>query len=283
MSDVTDFVKILKLKRYGSSTINSYSSHIGLVKGHFADRSLNKLKDQDLFEFVYFMVTTKGISQSYQRQLVGALKLFYKEIYKRTIPFEYLKVNRSERKLPPVLSQQEVVRLISSIKNLKHKAMIALIYGSGIRIGELINLRTKDIDSDRMQVHIRGGKGKKDRYTILSSTSLALLRDYYRKYEPKEYLFEGQSGGRYSSESASKLFKRAVERSGVNKSATLHTLRHSFATHLLEQGVSIVHIQKLLGHSNINTTMIYTHIAKADLLGIKSPLDSQRASNLLTQ
>lgn len=150
--------------------------------------------------------------------------LFYKEIHRREIPFEYLKANQRENKLPVVLSKTETIRLIENTNNLKHKALL-------------------------------------------------LLRDYYKEYKPNIYLFEGQKGGKYSSESAGQLFKRALKKAKINKSATLHTLRHSFATHLLEDGISIAHIQKLLGHSNISTTLIYTHIAKDSKRNIKSPLD----------
>jgi len=161
-----------------------------------------------------------------------------------------------------------------SLELRKHKAIISVIYGAGLRVGELLELKKTDIDSDRMLIHIKGAKGKKDRYTILSEKVLKLLREYYKKNKPKDYLFEGQKGGKYSSESASQLFKRAAIKAKISKPVTLHTLRHSFATHLLEEGIGIVHIQKLLGHSNISTTLIYTHIAKDTLINIKSPLDT---------
>ena len=273
MQPIQDFVKILVLKRYSKNTINSYQSHLRLTRMHFENKNLEELKDKELFEFVYHLVEVKNISPSYQRQIVGALKLFYKEIYGRTIPFEYLKVQRNEQKLPIVLSKEEVKRVIDSIDNLKHKAIISLLYGSGLRIGELLELRKSDIDSDRMLIHVKGAKGKKDRYTILSETVLFILRSYYLQFKPKDYLFEGQKGGKYSSESAGQVFKRSLKKAKIGKRATLHTLRHSFATHLLEDGVSIAHIQKLLGHTSIKTTLIYTHIAKDSLFKIKSPLD----------
>ena len=274
MNIITDFIKILELKRYSKNTIESYQSHLRLVRSHFDNKSFKQISDKELFEFIYHLIHTKNISASYQRQIVGGLKLFYKEIYNRQIPFEYLKVERQEKKLPVVLSKQEVRALINSISNLKHKAIMALLYGSGLRIGELLELKKTDIDSQRMVVHIRGAKGKKDRYSVLSENVLDLLRKYYKKYQPKEYLFEGQNGGKYSNESAGQVFKRALLKARINKKATLHTLRHSFATHLLEDGIGIAHIQKLLGHSNINTTLIYTQIAEDALFRIKSPLDN---------
>lgn len=274
MKSIQDFIKLLELKRYSANTINSYQSHLKLTKFHFKEREFKDLTDKELFEFIYFLVNVKNISASYQRQIVGALKLFYKEVYGRTIPFEYLKVQRHEQKLPVVLSKVEVRRIIDCIDNLKHKAIISLLYGSGLRIGELLALKKNNIDSDRMLIHVKGAKGKKDRYTILSHKVLDILRSYYLQFKPSDYLFEGQKGGKYSSESAGQVFKRALKKAKVNKRATLHTLRHSFATHLLEDGVSIAHIQKLLGHSSIKTTLIYTHIAKDSLFKIKSPLDN---------
>lgn len=274
MKAIQDFIKILELKRYSLNTINSYQSHLRLTELHFEGRDFESIQDQELFEFIYHLVHVKKISSSYQRQIVGALKLFYKEVYNRSIPFEYLKVQRHEQKLPVVLSKAEVRKIIDCTENLKHKAIISLLYGSGLRIGELLELRKSDIDSNRMLIHVREAKGKKDRYTILSQQVLVILRSYYLQFKPADYLFEGQKGGKYSSESAGKVFKRSLKKGGVSKQATLHTLRHSFATHLLEDGVSVAHIQKLLGHNNIKTTLIYTHIAQDSLYKIKSPLDN---------
>ena len=273
MDVITDFVKILELKRYSKQTISSYKGHLYMFNSHFNNKSFKSITDKEMFEFVYHIVSEKEISASYQRQIVGSLKLFYKEIYKRAIPFEYLKVSRRENKLPTVLSKDEVRRIIENTNNLKHRAILSLIYSSGLRIGELLALKKMDIDSERMLIHVRFAKGKKDRYTILSTNVLQTLREYYKQYKPKEFLFEGRNGGRYSPESTSQFFKRAAKKAKINKSVTLHTLRHSFATHLLEQGVGIVHIKKLLGHNNISTTLIYTHIAKDSLQNIKSPFD----------
>ncbi len=273
MDIITEFVKILELKRYSKQTINNYRRHLLLVKSYFNDRSFKSISDKELFEFIYYLVQTKKISASYQRQLVGALKLFYHEIHNRAIPFEYLKVTQQENKLPVVLSKKETLLIIENTNNLKHKAILSVIYSAGLRISELIELKKNDIDSERMLIRIRGAKGKKDRYTILSQKVLELLREYYKQYKPKEYLFEGQKGGKYSPESSAQFFKRALKKSKINKQATLHTLRHSFATHLLEDGIGIAHIQKLLGHKNITTTLIYTHIANESLQKIRSPFD----------
>lgn len=273
MDIITEFIQFLELKGYAKQTINSYKGHLFLARSHFNNRPLKSISDQELFGFIYQLVNIKGISASYQRQIVGALKLFYKEIHKRDIPFEDLKVTQRENKLPVVLSKKETIQLIENTNNLKHKAILSLIYSSGLRIGELLELKKENIDSERMLIHVKGAKGKKERYTILSNKMLILLRDYYKEYKPKMYLFEGRKGGKYSSESAGQLFNRALKKAKINKPATLRTLRHSFATHLLEDGISIAHIQKLLGHNNISTTLIYKHIAKDSVQNIKSPLD----------
>ena len=273
MDFITEFIELLELKGYAKQTINSYKGHLLLAKSHFNNRPFQSISDQELFRFIYHLVNIKGISASYRRQIVGALKLFYKEILRRDIPFEDLRGSLREIKLPIVFSKKETTQLIENTNNLKHKAILSLIYSAGLRIGELLELKKEDIDSERMLIHIRGAKKKKGRYTILSNKMLLLLMDYYKEYKPQMYLFEGRKGSKYSYESVGQLFKRALKKAKINKQATLYTLRHSFATHLLEDGISIAHIQKLLGHNNISTTLIYTHIAKDSVQNIKSPLD----------
>ena len=179
-----------------------------------------------------------------------------------------------ERNLPNVLSEQEVLQILTSTDNLKHKAILSLIYSAGLRRGELINMKINDIDSKRMYVIIRQGKGRKDRYSILSEKVLELLRRYVKQYKPVEWLFEGQFGGQYGASSVQHILRDAVSRSKIRKTVTVHTLRHSFATHLLEHGVDIRYIQELLGHQSLKTTEIYTHITQRGLGKIKSPLDN---------
>lgn len=274
MSIIADFVKILELKRYSKLTIVSYKSHLYLTQRVFKNKPFKEITDKELFNFIYHLVEHKHISASYQRQIVGSLQLFYQVMYNRNIPFEYLQVKQREHKLPVVLSKSEVMDIINNTNNLKHKAILSLIYSAGLRIGELLALKKSDIDSERMVIHIKGTKGKKDRYTILSPKVLVLLREYYSVYKPKSFLFEGQKGGKYTAESAGQFFRKIVNKTKIDKHPTLYTLRHSFATHLVEDGIGITHIQKLLGHKNIQATLIYTHISNEALGNIKSPFDT---------
>jgi len=176
-------------------------------------------------------------------------------------------------RLPAVLSEEEVISILRQIINLKHKCIIYLIYSGGLRLSEVVHLKISDIDSHRKVITINGAKGKKDRISLLSDAVLALLREYYKQYKPKEWLFEGQKGGKYSPKSVQKIFQAACIKSGIKKHATIHTLRHSFATHLLEHGTDLRYIQELLGHKNSKTTEIYTHITKKGWDKIESPID----------
>ena len=180
---------------------------------------------------------------------------------------------RKENYLPEVLSEEEVVAILKAITNLKHKALIMTIYSGGLRISELINLKIRDIDSDRMQIRIQQSKGKKDRYTLLSKKTLITLRLYFKEYKPKEWLFEGEGGGQYTDSSIYSIFKRALTTAKITKKVSIHSLRHSFATHLLENGTDLRYIQNLLGHSSSKTTEIYTHITTKGFDQIKNPLD----------
>lgn len=169
---------------------------------------------------------------------------------------------------------EEVASVFRAVGNMKHRCILYIIYSGGLRLSEVTNLRVLDIDSGRMMIKIRQGKGKKDRYTLLSERTLELLRMYFREFKPKDWLFEGSEGGKYSDRSVQEIFYKAVRKSGLKRHATVHTLRHSFVTHLLEQGTDIRYIQELLGHSNIKTTLIYSHVTRKGIDGIRSPLDS---------
>jgi len=269
---VPDFVKILEVKRYSKNTIDSYSSIVKLAR-HYFKRPLNKVDETELHQYFYHMVHTKKVSYSYQKQIAMALKLYFKEMFGRNINLEFLFPGRKPQKLPVVLAKKDVLKILEKVNNSKHKSMIALTYSSGLRVGELIDLKIDDIDSSRMVVQVKSAKGNKDRIIPLSEKILLMLRRYYREYAPKHYLFEGQKGGKYSASSFNKLLKAATKRAKINKNVTAHTLRHSYATHLLEKGTDIRVIQKLLGHNSIKTTMIYTQVAEPIVLNVVSPFD----------
>ncbi len=220
------------------------------------------------------MIDKNDIGTSYQNQLINAIKFYYEHVLKRPRQVYYLERPKKEKRLPGVLSLNEVQCLLGKIRNTKHFAIISLIYSSGLRISELINLKISDIDSNRMHVRVVQSKGKKDRMTLLSEKMLNLLREYFKEYKPKYWLFEGQTGGKYSKSSIQKIFQRAKAKAGIRKYATIHTLRHSFATHLLEAGTDLRYIQELLGHGSSKTTEIYTHVSTRKLSGIRSPFDS---------
>ena len=273
IDSIAHFEKILILKRYAKQTIDSYISHLRMASVFFETDDLRSISQKQWFNYLFHLVNTKKIKASTQRQVVGSLKLYFKQVYDINYEFDSLIVSQRENKIPEVFSVKEVKKILKHTHNIKHKALLSLLYGSGLRIGELLELKVHDINSERMTVRVNQGKGKKDRLTILSQNVLIVLREYFVEYKPKEFLFEGKNGGKYSPESARKILKTSKRRANITTPGTLHTLRHSFATHLLENGVGLAHIQKLLGHQNIKTTLIYTHIANDSLLTIKSPLD----------
>ena len=272
---IADFRKIMEVKRYSNNTISTYCSIANSVEKYF-NNSLRLVNESDLQEYVYRKIHNRKFSRSSQKQLVNSLRLYYKEVLNQEINLHVLLPRKSSFTIPEVLSKQEVITILKEVKNIKHKSILALLYSAGLRIGEAINLKIKSIDSDRMTIFIQRGKGVKDRLVPLSNNLLVLLRDYYKKYSPKEYLFEGQASGQYSNSSANQFIKKYSKRAGIKKKVTAHTFRHSYATHLLENGTDIRIIQRLLGHNSIKTTMIYTHVAEQSLLSVKSPFDTFR-------
>lgn len=201
-------------------------------------------------------------------------KFYYEKVLKGKRKVYLIERPREEKYLPEVLSKEEVKLLLNATDNLKHKAILMTIYSGGLRVSEAVNLKIKDIDSNRMQIRVSQSKGKKDRYTLLSKKALEVLRKYVSEYKPKDWLFEGLGGEEYSRRTITEILRKSVEKTGIKKHVTVHTLRHSFATHLLEAGTDIRYIQSLLGHENTKTTEIYTHITTKGFDQIKSPLDN---------
>lgn len=262
----------LRIKRYAESTIKTYLSQIRLFFD-WIQIEPKKITEADIQKYIKYLVTEQKISFSTQKSVLGTIRLFYKIVFDRVIAIDYLYPDRQQYKLPQVLSQSDVKKIFLGIKNLKHKAILTLIYSAGLRLSELLNLQIIDIDSQRMIIRVNGSKNNRDREVILSKKILAVLRAYFVIYKPKKYLFEGRKGGRYTASSVRAVLQQALKKSGLKKYATVHTLRHSFATHLIENGTDIRIVQELLGHKNIKTTQIYTHITDQTKRKISSPFD----------
>lgn len=275
IAKIDSFVAYLQRTRYSENTIKTYSECITMFLRFCWDKPLELISNTDLAAFNDGYILAKQLSASYQNQVLNAVKLFcFVQLGTRMEP-ELVKRPRREKSLPNVLSKEEVKAILEAPRNLKHRMLLSLIYACGLRRSELLNLQFKDILSDRLLIHIKQGKGKRDRVVPLSYKLLEELRAYYRQYKPKTYLFEGQEeGSKYSEASLQKVLKIALNRAKINKPATLHWLRHSYATHLLEQGTDLRYIQELLGHSSSRTTEIYTHVSRKNLQLIKSPFDS---------
>ena len=273
----------LILKAYSRSTIRSYKTEFVGFLTFFENRDLNEVSKEDIEGYIAHLITKYKISEVKQNQSINAIKWYFEKVLEK--PREYYTITRPKKAktLPSVLSEQEVFLLINSPTNLKHKAILYTIYSGGLRLNELVNLRIRDVHSKEGYLYIKGGKGKKDRKTVLSPTLLILLRKYYKKEKPAYWLFEGQDGGKYSPRSVQAIFRKAMIKSKINPWATVHTLRHSFATHLLQNGVNLRNIQVMLGHSSSKTTEIYTHVLEISNKKIESPLDSMLKNNKFDQ
>jgi site-specific recombinase XerD len=271
---IDQMIEKLKMRRYSESTQKTYLAMMKSFLYYANPVAIEDIKYDTVMDYLKYLVYEKKVSPSYQNQIINAIKFYFEHVlgHQRTI-YNFDRPIKA-KKLPKVLSQQEVKLILESVSNTKHKAMLSTIYGCGLRISECINLRIEDIDSQKSRIWVRNAKGRKDRLTLLPESLLLLLREYYMKYKPKHLLFEGPRGTFYSASSIRKIFYRAKGMAGVRKQATVHTLRHSFATHLLENGTNLRYIQVLLGHSSSKTTEIYTHVAQSDLTNIISPLDS---------
>jgi site-specific recombinase XerD len=263
----------LEIARYSTSTINTYLSATKKLFLHFPDKQPNDIRTADIEAYQHHLASGRKVSNSYLNQVVNAVRYYYKDVAGDANRVTFIERPRRERKLPKVLSEDEVAGLLRAPSNLKHQCILMLIYSAGLRLGELIALERTDIIPERKQVIIRGAKGKKDRISLLSPKILAKLDQYLSEYRPKRFLFEGQNGGAYSATSVQAIFHQAMKKAGITAPATVHTLRHSFATHLLEKGTDLRYIQTLLGHSSSKTTEIYTHVSTKALGKIRSPLD----------
>lgn len=261
------------LKGYSRNTLKNYRNELIQFFSYFEGRDYKAIRKEEIESFVAMLISKHKISNTKQNQLINAIKFYYEKVLGQPREFYDIQRPKKAKELPNVLSMQEVRRLINTPDNIKHKAMLYLIYSAGLRSGELLKLRIRDIQTEQGYIFIKGAKGKKDRRTVLSEKLLILLREYYKQYRPAYWLFEGQDGGQYTARSLQAVFRKAAEKSNINPWATLHTLRHSFATHCLQNGMNLRQVQVLLGHSSPKTTEIYTHVLEISNKVLKSPLD----------
>jgi len=271
---VSGYIRYLKGKRMSKSTIRTYAGFIADFFHYLNYKPIQSMNNRDIELFCEDILAANSYSVSTQRQFISAIKHLIQLYPECRINNLQLERPKGSVFRPVILSKEEVIKLLRYTRNLKHRAALGMIYSAGLRISELLNLRLQDIDFNRQQVFISPSKGRKDRVVILAESMLPLISNYISSFRPKIYFIEGQYGGKYSAESVRRFLKRSCHKSGITKRVTPHTLRHSYATHLLENGIDIRYIQELLGHSSPETTMIYTHVARKDLLQITSPLDN---------
>src|SRR5690606_33134327 len=263
----------MKQKRYSENTIGTYLSFVRQFFKKYPDRSWDAITKDLISHYNYEEFIAKRKAYGTQNQWINAIKIYLKVHGLDHDGLQNIERPHKSHYLPDVLTPEEVKAIFRLTINLKHRTLLMLIYSCGLRIGEALELKPDDIQSKEGLIYIRGGKGQKDRRVPLSDRILQELRQYYQRYQPSEYLFEGQKGGKYSNSSAAQVLKRAVQKAGISKSVTLHTLRHSYATHLINNGVNIQYLQEILGHKSPKTTMIYTHLSGKDIRSIRSPLD----------
>lgn len=270
---LTRYLEIMMLKRYSYLTVKAYRNAFTQFLLHFEHKNPADITPDEIKQYCLHKIEAAKWSESYQNQVINALKFYYEKVLGQQRQFYELRPKKPQQ-LPQVFSEEEVVLLLKSVDNQKHKCILMLIYSAGLRLGELIQLRKDDVNISQRLVFVKGGKGKKDRRTLLSEKMEIYLKKYLAEYRPQYWLFEGVDGGQYSARSVQAVFRRAVQKAGVNPYATVHTLRHSFATHLLEAGTDLRYIQDLLGHSSSKTTEIYTHISDQARKRLRSPLDN---------
>jgi len=269
----TSYLDKLQLKKYANNTVKSYILAFETFINYHKAKELIQINENDVRNYILKLIQ-ENKSDSYINIAINSIKFYYESVLGMPNRFYQIERPRKAKKLPKVLSKEDILKIITNTNNLKHKCIVSLLYSSGIRRNELIHLKITDIDSKRMLILIEAAKGKKDRYTILSHTLLKDLRDYYKQWKPEKYIFEGVYGKQYSTQSVGQIVKNAAIKAGIQITVTPHMLRHSFATHLLEDGVDLRQIQVLLGHSSTKTTEIYTHVATTTFNKITNPLDN---------
>ena len=268
------YIDTIRLKGCSPNTETTYRNEFAQLLHLLGDVAVDTLTPERLRSYMLYCTTELKLSEARLHSRLSAIKFYFEQVLKQEKFFADIPRPKKHSTLPKHISQRDVKRLFEVTTNLKHNTMLKLCYGMGLRVSEIIGLKVTHIDSGNMQVLIERGKGKKDRYVNLPESLLAQLRAYFKEYRPNEYLFEGQYGGQYSTRSAQAVFKQAMKKARINKEIGIHGLRHSYATHLMEAGTDIGYIQKLLGHSDIRTTLIYAKVTDRDIKKIKSPLDN---------
>jgi site-specific recombinase XerD len=271
---IDKYEKILRLKNYSPKTEKAYLHHLNLFLDYISKSNISSVDSKILLDYFNYLKQTRKFSYSAIKQSLASVRFLFLDVLKKEIDFDFFVKMKKPNSLPNILTIEEIRKIINSIENIKHLAIISTIYSCGLRISEAVNLKINDIDSSAMTVKIVNAKGRNDRIVMLSEKLLSLLREYFKEYKPKIYLFEGQKGEQYSTRSIQQIFNNAVKKVGIKKKVTVHSLRHSFASHLLDNGTDIRFIQELLGHKHLSTTQIYTHINPASVKKIKSPFDN---------
>ncbi len=267
------YIEAIQLKGYSTSTLKTYKNEFLQFLVYLKELNAENCITNDIRNYILYCINELKLTEATVHSRINAIKFYYEQVLHNQRIFIEIPRPKKPYQLPKVIAIEEVKKLFEVTTNLKHNTMLKLCYGMGLRVSEIVNLKINDIDSKRMQVFLARAKGKKDRYVNLPESILVQLRAYFVEYKPTVYLFEGQFGGQYSSRSAQQVFKQALEKAKINKIVGIHSLRHSFATHLLENGTDIRFIQELLGHNDIKTTLLYTHVTDKSLRKIKSPLD----------
>ncbi|MBI5808932.1 MAG: site-specific integrase [Ignavibacteriales bacterium] len=271
---IDKYEKILRLKNYSPKTEKAYLHHLNLFLDYISKSNISSVDSKILLDYFNYLKQSRKFSYSAIKQSLASVRFLFIDVLKKEIDFDFFVKMKRPNSLPNILTVDEIRKIINSITNLKHRAIISTIYSCGLRISEAVNLKINDIDSSAMTVKIVNAKGRNDRIVMLSEKLLSLLREYFKEYKPKIYLFEGQKGEQYSTRSIQQIFNNAVKKVGIKKKVTVHSLRHSFASHLLDNGTDIRFIQELIGHKHLSTTQIYTHINPASVKKIKSPFDN---------
>ncbi len=272
---IHEFKYWMRSKRYSESTVRTYTDALKAFLRFYRNSPLEEISNKHLVRFNNEFILKHKLSASYQNQVINAIKLFFKTVENRSIDIDLIHRPKRAKLLPNVLSKEEVKLILNAHGNLKHRAMLSLVYSCGLRRSELLNLKLTDVDSKRNLLIIRQAKGRKDRVAPLSDKTIGLLRDYALAFKPKLWLFEGQEPNQqYTETSLAAVLKQALQKAGIQKPVSLHWLRHSYATHLLEAGTDLRYIQEILGHSRSTTTEIYTHVSTKSLQKVVSPFDT---------